>query len=104
VLRGTFRPDRHAAPSAPPPVPLSAADRKFVLAGLPPDARRVVTRVLAEFADFTPLDLEHLRNFGLTAARLRALQATAEPAASPALARELRNYERLAKLLDLERG
>ena len=43
--RGTFRPDRHAdRMQAPPPRDISLADRRRVLVGLPPLARRLAVQ------------------------------------------------------------
>jgi hypothetical protein len=103
LLRANFHPHRHGGPSAAPPVPVSAADRRFALQGLPPVARRLANRLINQHSDATALDLEHVQNFVLCAARVREMQAT-ETGSSPALARELRNYERLSKLLTLERS
>jgi hypothetical protein len=103
VLRGTFRPDRHAGQTPPSPLPVSDADRRFALQGLPRVARKIASRLLEQYTDWNMANLDHLRNFALSCARLRTLQA-ADPAPSPELARELRNNERLYKLLNLERG
>jgi hypothetical protein len=102
LLRGTFRPYRHAGQSSPPPVAVSDADRKFALQGLPRVARKIASRLLEQYTDWNMANLDHLRNFALSCARLRTLQA-GDPAPSPELSRELRNNERLYKLLNLER-
>jgi hypothetical protein len=103
--RGTVQPVRRLrdpAPSSPPPAPLSAADRRRTLAGLPPEARRIATSLLDAFGDWHAAALSLLRAYALSAARLRALE-DAEPVDLAEVRRETRCYLSLLKALDLER-
>jgi hypothetical protein len=102
LLRGSFRPDRHAGlMEAPPPRRLSAADRRRTLAGLEGTARRLVLHLLAEYGGWHAAKLEVLRNFALSSARLEALQETPSDDAR-GLHREIRANLNLLKALNLE--
>ena len=73
ILAGTWRPDR--APAAGRPLPPTPADRRRVLSGLTGLARRVAARALDEYGDFSVLELETVRRWAQSTARLDALEA-----------------------------
>jgi hypothetical protein len=98
LRKGTYRADRHGpVPAADPVVPPSKADRRLALAGLPPGARAVVSRVLSVYGNWSQPDLLLLRQYGLSCDRLEALQA----AGGPKLHAELRVNLSLSKRLCL---
>lgn len=111
--RGTLRPARHAALLVPPPAapPVSVADRRRVLAELPPVGRRLAVHLLDQYTDWDAAGLATLRSYALSTARLAALEAAQQAAeatgdtafdAGP-LYREIRANLALLKQLDLER-
>jgi hypothetical protein len=74
----TYRPDRaggYAAPSVATPV--SAADRRRTLHGLPAEARRLALRLLTGFTGWDAAGLVTLRSYALAVDRLRQLEADA---------------------------
>jgi hypothetical protein len=99
VFRGTFQPSRHLRPPAPAPAQVPAADRRRTLEGLSGGARRLVTRLLDEFAGFDAASLHTLHAYGLSCQRLHALEL-ADP--TPELYREIRANCLLLRMLNLE--
>ena len=99
--RGTFRADRHAAltAAAPAPVPVSAADRRRTLDGLEPPARRVATRVLDDYGDWSTLALQTVRALARSAVRLEALEAAGDV---EEVRREVRTYGALLRAFAAE--
>lgn len=101
LLRGTYRPDRHAGWTEQTPRPVSAADRRRVLGGLTGTARRVMLRLLDEYDDWSGPQLEMARAYALSCARLEALQTDPE-ADLRAVHRETRINMQLYRTLALE--
>lgn len=99
LVRGTLRADRHLRPLPAPPEPVTPADRRRVLRGLPPAARRIVTSLLAAYDGWDASTLELLRSYGLSCVRVEALQSAVEPSAD--LHRELRINLNLQRGLNL---
>ncbi|MCC7179035.1 MAG: hypothetical protein IT177_11655 [Acidobacteria bacterium] len=97
VIKGTFRPDRHASLTArqPDPQPVSSADRRRTLAGLDSEARRLAGRILDEHGDWTPTDLVTLRLYVESVSRVAAATDDGERR------REVRIMLGLLKALDL---
>src|SRR5918993_5976003 len=81
-LRCTLRADRHAALTrqTPAPVPVSAADRRRTLKGLEPEVRRVATRMLDDYGDWTALQLTTVRPLARCVVRLEQLEAAGDVA------------------------
>jgi hypothetical protein len=100
VLSGTFRKDRHAAPTV-DTRPVSPAVRRRTLQGLTPGARRLAGQLLEAFAGWDPSSLTTLRAYALSCERLEALQAAGNPD-SHAVAREVRINLGLLRALNLE--
>ena len=97
LRRGTYRADRHGPATSDQVQPASATERRRALAGLPPGARAVVSRVLATYGNWSPLDLLLLRQYALSCERLEGLQTTG----GPTLHAELRVNLSLSKRLGL---
>jgi len=97
LAKGTYRPDRdrRVLPSATDPV--SVADRRRVLAGLPPEARRVVGGLLDAFDGWHAGSLATLRQYGISCARLAEFGDDDEERR-----REIRVNVQLLKALDLD--
>jgi hypothetical protein len=101
LARGTFRPGRHGGKTDPPALPVSPADRRRLLDGLRPEARRVAAGLLGEYADWDSSSLSTLRSYAMSCARLRDLEA-APGDDTRQLHREIRANVSLARLLNLE--
>jgi len=71
--RGSWRADRHAGKAEAPAAPLTAAQRRRVLAGLAPTARRIVTDLLDAYGDWDESALFVLRQFAESCVRLEAI-------------------------------
>ncbi len=104
----TYRADRHqhlldaaarATPASPPRV--STGLRRAALRGLSGTARRVVLSLLGTYGDWDMGAVEVLRNYGLSCARLEALQAAADMDPRH-VHREVRIATLLLRSLDLE--
>jgi len=102
ILRGSFRPDRHAASPATstPSAELTPARRRRALQGLASDARRIVSALLSEFAGWDESSLLTLREFARSSIRLERLHAAAVLDAEE-VHREVRTFVRLLKSLEL---
>lgn len=98
--RGTLRPHRHLQPIPAPLPPLSVADRRRTLKGLPPTAHRIARGLLDTFDGWQIASLETLRAYSLSCARLELLQDTPTPGAE--IYRELRANLSLLTALNLE--
>lgn len=97
AIQGTFRPHRHAPkPDPAQTAPVSAADRRRVLKGLAPEARRIAASLLDAFGPWNAAALETLRLYVQSAGRVQTLQDDAERR------RETRTMLALLKALDLE--
>ena len=101
-LRGTYRPDRHAPPKEPPKDSYTPADRRRLLAGLPPEGRRIAISLLKKFTGWDAASLETLRSYVLSCSRLAALQAAAGTDTRE-IHREIRAQLALLKALELGR-
>jgi hypothetical protein len=101
ALRGTYRENLHGRPLDAAPAPVSAADRRRVLAGLDPEPRRIATALLEQYEGWDAAALHTLRSYVLSCARLAPLQG-APGAATPALSRETRLNLQLLKALNLD--
>jgi hypothetical protein len=99
--RNTYQPHRHGGPSAPPPVPVSRADRRRVLVDLDPEGRKVAAAILDRFGDWNAGALRTLRSYCLSCQRLTALERASSDDPR-ALHRELRANMHLWKTLGLE--
>jgi hypothetical protein len=100
-LRGNYRADRHAHLTVARPEPVSAADRRRTLRGLPRDARRLAASLLDEYHGWDGGSLETVRSYVLSVSRLEALQMAAE-GDTRAIHRETRCTLALLKSLNLE--
>ena len=100
VRDGTYRRDRHAVFTT-PAAPISAADRRRTLQGLPPGARRLAAELLEQFSGWDGSSLVTLRSYCVSCDRLEALQAVSTTD-SHDLAREVRVNISLLKALNLE--
>ncbi len=98
-FRATYRADRHARPIAPAPVPLSAADRRWALAGLEPKARRLAARLVDDYGDWTTLGLQAVRALARSAVRLEQLEAAGN---TEEVRREVRTFGALVRAFDAE--
>jgi len=99
LARGTFRPDRHILPR--PMAPISEADRRRTLRGLPSLSRRIAVDLLARFEGWDASALETLRAYAMSCHRLDALHQGAA-GGSPELSREIRANLALLAALGLE--
>jgi hypothetical protein len=86
-----------------PAVPLTDADRKRTLAGLPPDARRIARGLLDRYTGWDEAKLATLRHYSQSCVRVELLQADSA-ASSMALHRELRTNLALMAALGLPAG
>jgi hypothetical protein len=80
-LRGTFRKDRHAGidgQARPDLRPVSLGERRRVLAGLEPAARRLAVELLDTFSGWDPSSLQTLRLYVQSSVRLEAIADPAE--------------------------
>jgi hypothetical protein len=103
IAGGTYRPSRHGAALAAwqakqlePPREVQPAERRQLLKGLGPVARRVATSVLAEFTDWTAASLYTLRQYAISCETLAGITDHAERR------REVRTNLALLRALDLE--
>lgn len=101
LARGTYRPGRHAGRTDPPEVRLTPGDRRRLLEGLPPEARRVAVGLLDQYGDWDSSSLSTLRSYAMSCARLRELEA-APGDDTRQLHREIRANVSLARLLNFE--
>lgn len=97
LLRGTYQPSRHGPKPEAPDVPVSEADRRRVLAGLGPEARRLAARLLDEYQGWDAAALVSLRLYVESVARLTTITDDAERR------RETRIMLALHKSLELDR-
>jgi len=98
--RRTLRPARHLIPTRPEPIAVTDEEQRRVLSGLRSEARKVASRLLAEFGDWTAADLETLRSYAASVGRMRELEK-AHPVDPAAIHREARHHLRLWKALEL---
>lgn len=98
VRRGTYRADRHSGRSDPPPAPpLSPPERRRVLGGLGPEARRLAAALLDEY-EWDSTGLVSLKLYVQSCERLTTITDPTE------LRRETRHMLSLLKSLALERA
>ncbi len=100
LLRGTFRPHRHAKPNASHPVAVSDEERRGVLRGLRGDARRTAARLMDSFSNWDPASLSTLHSYCRSCERLKALEHMA--ADDTRVHREVRTNLRLWAALRLD--
>jgi hypothetical protein len=104
LLRGTFRPDRHAGAPSTEADRVSDAERRRALRGLSTTGRRQVTALLAEFEGWDSSSLSTLRAYALSCERLEQLQAAVRrrKEVKSMLYKEIRANLQLLKALALE--
>lgn len=94
--RGSYRADRHAGKAEAPGAPVSAAQRRRVLAGLAPEGRRIAADLLDAYSDWDEASLFTLRQYVESCVRLEGITDDAERR------REQRANLQLLKALRLE--